>query len=140
MNPRWREQLRAPHRRAALAYAAIGAGLVTWSAVLGTTLPSTTTVRHWNLAWRGLDLGEAAAASATAWLLARRDRRATQSAAVLATLLCVDAWFDVSTAPAGRGLRIAIAEAALLELPLAAASTWLAARLSAEGMSATDSR
>ena len=121
-----------------MAYVAIGAWLVPWSAILSATVPSTTTARHWNLAWTGLDLGEAAAASATAWLLVRRDRRAAQSAAVLATLLCVDAWFDVCTAPAGRGLRIAIAEAALLELPLAAASAWLSGRLSAQGSPAND--
>lgn len=125
-----RQQLSAPGRKAALAYAAIGAGLVPWSAILARRTPSTVTARHWNLAWGGLDFGEAAAASVTAWLLTRHDRRAAQSAAVLATLLSVDAWFDVCTAPAGRGVRIAIAEAALLELPLAAASAWLSARLS----------
>ena len=110
----------------------MGAGLVTWSPVVFEKTRSSPTARHWNLAWCGLDLSEAGAASATAWLLARGDRRAARSATVLATLLCADAWFDVCTAPAGRGLRVAIAEAALLELPLAAGSIWLSARLSAD--------
>ncbi len=129
---RWRERLAAPNHRAALAYAAIGAWLVPWSAVLTATTPANATARHWNLAWGGLDLGEATAAAATAWLLAHRDRRAAQSAAALATLLCVDAWFDVVTAPAGRSFSVALAEALCLELPLAAASAWLSARLATE--------
>lgn len=126
-----RPHVRAPDRTAALVYAAIGAWLVGWSAALATSVPPSARARHWNLAWSGLDLAEAAAASATAVLLARGERHAAQPAAVLAALLCIDAWFDVCTAPAGRGRRIAIAEAALLELPVAAASAWLSARLSA---------
>lgn len=100
-----------------------------WSAVLAARGPSTTVARHWNLAWSGLDLGEAWAAGATAWLLVRRDRRAAQSAAVLAALLCADAWFDVCTAGRGRAVRVALAEAVLLELPIAAASAWLSTRI-----------
>lgn len=126
------ERLSPRRRRGALVFAAVGAGLVPWSAVLAAALPSTTTARHWNLAWYGLDLGEATAATTTAWMLARHDQRAAQSAAVLATLLCVDAWFDVCTASPGLGLAVAVAEAALLELPLAAAAAWTAAHLGAE--------
>lgn len=123
--------LTARQRRAAVAAgAAVSAVLVPWSGVLAATLPETTAVRHWRLAWCGLDLGEAAAAAATAWLLARRDRRAATSATALATLLAVDAWFDVCTATPGRPFAIALAEAVLLELPLAAAAV-LAARLDA---------
>lgn len=121
--------MRDPRRAAVLAYAAIGAWLVPWSAVLAARGPSTTVARHWNLAWSGLDLGEAWAAGATAWLLVRRDRRAAQSAAVLAALLCADAWFDVCTAGRGRAARVALAEAVLLELPIAAASAWLSVRV-----------
>ena len=139
---RWRNKsarvarvARVPRGAAVVAYSAIGAWLVPWSAILAARGPSTAVARHWNLAWSGLDLGEAWAAGATAWLLVRRDRRAAQSAAVLAALLCADAWLDVCTAGPGRAVRVALAEAALLELPIAAASAWLSARVP-EGWSA----
>lgn len=126
------ERLGTRRRRASLGFAAVGAWLVPWSGFLAATVPSTTAVRHWNVAWCGLDLCEASTALATAWLTARRDRRAPRAAAVLATLLCVDAWFDVCTAAPGRGLSVAIAEAVLLEIPLAAATAWWSSQLEAE--------
>ena len=111
----------------------VGAGacvaLVPWSAFLARTLPSTTRVRHWALAWTGLDIAQAMAAGGSAWLLAHDERRAAIPMASLAGLLVADAWFDVCTAAPGRELRIALAEAMGLELPLAAAAAVMAARL-----------
>ena len=121
--------LDARRRRIALLSAGVGAWLVPWSAFLAATVPTTTAVGHWNVAWCGLDLGEASAALATAWLTARGDPRAARSAVVLAALLCVDAWFDVCTATPGPGRTVAVAEAILLELPLAAASAWWSSQL-----------
>jgi hypothetical protein len=64
--------------------------------------------------------------------LRRHDRRAALSAAILASLLCCDAWFDVCTAGPGADRAVAVIEALCLELPLAAASAHLALRLSDE--------
>lgn len=97
------------------------------------TDPSNATVGHWSAAWCGLDLGEASAALATAWLTARGDRRAARTAMALAVLLCVDAWFDVCTAAPGLARAVAVAEAALLELPLAGATAWWSTRAEAPG-------
>jgi hypothetical protein len=52
----------------------------------------------------------AAGLAATAWLALRRDRRLAFPAASTATLLLVDAWFDVCTAPAGGPLVLALAD------------------------------
>ncbi len=119
----------ATRRAAVLAGAGVTMALVPWSAFLARTLPSSTRVRHWALAWTGLDVAEAAAAGASAWLLGRDDRRAAASLASLTGLLVADAWFDVCTASAGRDLRVAVAEALGLELPLAVAAAALAVRL-----------
>jgi hypothetical protein len=70
-----------------------------------------------------------AAALATAVLLARRDRRAGLTVLAGGTLLAVDAWFDVCTSAPGADQMMAVTEALLVELPLAAPAIWLAVRL-----------
>ncbi len=120
-------------RRARLAATAVGGFLVPWSAVLANTLPARTQVRRWNLAWAGLDAGEAVAALATSALLARGDRRAAVPAAAFGALVLADAWFDVTTSAPGRESAIAIAEAVAVEVPLAAGAFWLAATLALPG-------
>jgi hypothetical protein len=118
-------------RRARLAAMTVGGFLVPWSAVLAKTLPRSTQVRRWSTAWAGLDATEAVAALATSVLLARGDRRAAVPAAAFGALVLADAWFDVTTSAPGRESVIAIAEAAVVEVPLAAAAFWLAATLAA---------
>jgi hypothetical protein len=116
-------------RRARLIALAVGGFLLPWCVLLLLTLPASARASHWALAWTGLDAAEAAAALATALLLARGDRRASLTAMAGATLLILDAWFDVCTSAAGQGQELAIGEAVLVELPLAAAAIWLALRL-----------
>ena len=96
----------APYLMAAAAIA-----LLPWAAYLALTLPGSTTVRHWPLAWSGLDVAMAVSLAATAWAAIRRDRRAALAAASTATFLVTDAWFDVCTAPVGRPLAWAVLEA-----------------------------
>ena len=117
-------------RRARLAALAVGGFLVPWCVVLSATLPRTAQAHHWSLAWTGLDGAEAIAALATAALLARDDSRACLTAAAGGALLLTDAWFDVCTSAPGLGHTMAVTEAVLVELPLAAAAGWLAVRLS----------
>jgi hypothetical protein len=69
--------------------------------VLGATLPASTVVPNWSLAWVGLDLAEAVAALLTALLLTRGSPRAGLPATAGAALLLADAWFDVCTSPPG---------------------------------------
>jgi hypothetical protein len=84
--------------------------LLPWAAYLALSLPANVSARHWPLAWTGLDVVMAAGLAATARLAVRRDRRLAFPAVSTATLLLVDAWFDVCTAPAGRPLVMALGD------------------------------
>jgi hypothetical protein len=84
--------------------------LLPWAAYLALSLPASVSARHWPMAWTGLDVVIAAGLAATAWLAVRRDRRMAFPAVSTATLLLVDAWFDVCTAPAGSPLVMALAD------------------------------
>jgi hypothetical protein len=108
---------------------AVGLFLLPWCVVLGMTLPAAEFVPDWSLAWVGLDFAEAVAALLTAWLLSRGSPRASLPAMAGAGLLFADAWFDVCTSAAGAARVLAVGEAALVELPLAAAAIWLAVTL-----------
>jgi hypothetical protein len=120
-------------RRAQLVALAVGGFLLPWSVLLAVTLPTAATAQHWALAWSGLDVAEAAAALATAVLLARDDRRASLPAAAGGTLLLIDAWFDVCTSAPGAAHAMALAEAGCLEIPLAVAAWWLSLTLTRNG-------
>ncbi|MET7290014.1 hypothetical protein [Streptomyces sp. NPDC005573] len=98
----------------------LGAGallLVPWTAVLAVTLPASTEVRHWSLAWIGLDILMAAGCAATALLGLRSDPRFRLTASATAAVAVLDAWFDITTsragAPLAEALACAVAEGAL---------------------------
>jgi hypothetical protein len=89
-------------------------------------LPSTHRSEHWDVAWGGFDVMLAlmlVAVAVTAW---RSSAWLEAAAAAAATLLFVDAWFDVLTASGRTELIIAIVEAVFVELPLAVLCVWLA--------------
>jgi hypothetical protein len=93
--------------------------LVPWTFVLGYRLPERHTTQHWYVAWVGLDAAIAVALAATAWSIARRSAWAPSAAAVAATLLFCDAWFDIVLA-SGRSEQVeAVLEAVFVEIPLA---------------------
>ncbi|MFI0740900.1 hypothetical protein ACH4PU_22855 [Streptomyces sp. NPDC021100] len=110
------------------ALAACGIALLPWLFVLATSLPSETTAAKWSAAWVGLDALEALALITTGVLAVRRHALHTLTAAVAATLLVADAWFDVMTAAPGADLASALVMAAAAELPLAAVCAVAAAR------------
>jgi hypothetical protein len=82
--------------------------LLPWIAYLATSLPSSVTAWHWPLAWVGLDAAMALGLGATGVLAIRRDRRVAFVAASTATVLLMDAWFDVCTSAAGRPMAFAL--------------------------------
>ena len=103
-----------------------GALLITWTLVLAYRLPAQHTSQHWDLAWVGFDVALAAALGAWGWSIARREPWAPSAAAVVATLLLCDAWFDNVLAN-GHGEQLEAAlEAVLVELPLALFCVWTA--------------
>ena len=119
---------RSPGGIAVLVAAGVASVLLPWSVVLAATLPSSYDATHWNLAWVGFDCGIATASGLTAYLLHRKDARAALTAVATGTLLLADAWFDVSTSDPGAGHALSLAEALLLEVPLAICAFVLAGR------------
>lgn len=97
---------------------AAAAVLLPWVALLAVALPASTRVRHWSVAWVGLDALQAAGLVATGVLLVRRHLAVSLVAGVTAGLLLVDGWFDVVTAQGGWDYVAAILMATLVELPL----------------------
>jgi len=109
-------------------FAVLAALMVPWTAYLALSLPGSHQAAHYDLAWGGFDVGLLAVLAATAVAAVRRSRWLPVSAAALATMLLVDAWFDVVTASTRDELLAALAMAVLVELPLAAVCGWLAVR------------
>ena len=113
----------------ALAYGAVGIGLLPWAFWLSSSLPATHHSAHWNVAWSGFDVGLAACFCATALAAYRRAVGwAGAFAAATGTMLIVDAWFDVVLESHGNELGTAIVLAVVFELPAAAVCFWIAFR------------
>ena len=113
--------------RVGVALLVAAAAMVPWLFVLSVSLPHTTRVSGWSTAWVGLDVMEGLALLGTGLLLVRRDPRVSPLAAVTASLLLVDAWFDLTTSGSGRDLAIAVGMALLVELPICACCVLIAA-------------
>jgi hypothetical protein len=94
--------------------------LVPWVVLLVEELPSAHRAAHWDLAWAGFDVGLALLLLGVAIAAWRRSPWLESAATASATLLFVDAWFDILTSSTRAELAVAIVEAALVELPLAA--------------------
>jgi hypothetical protein len=117
--------LRPVPRWVAPVFAALGAATVPWTAYLAVSLPARASAQHYRLAWVGFDLMLVALLLTTALLAWRGSRQVGLAAAATATVLVVDAWFDVTTSrPAD--MPSAVASALLLELPLAVVCGWIA--------------
>lgn len=115
-----------PNRRITALLVVASALLVPWTLVLAYRLPARHTSHHWDVAWVGFDVALAAALGATGWSIARRAPWAPSAAAVAATLLLCDAWFDNVLAN-GHGEHVEAAlEAGLVEVPLALFCVWVA--------------
>lgn len=99
--------------------------LVPWAFWLARTLPAVHASRHWSIAWAGFDAALALGLASTALSATRHSPWLVAAASATGTLLVVDAWFDVLTARGGGELVVALLEAALVELPLAALSFWI---------------
>jgi hypothetical protein len=109
-------------------YAVLAVALVPWVVWLAWTLPERSVSAHYRLAWVGFDVVLCGALARTAWLAWRRSPFVVNVASATATLLVVDAWFDVTTSPGGGDLLVAAVTAIGVELPLAVVSLVIAAR------------
>jgi hypothetical protein len=110
------------------AFIAWAIGLGAWSAWLTVTLPSRHLAPNWNIAWGGFDVLMAISLIATGITVWRGSAWFPMCAVATATLLVVDAWFDILTSTPGDQLAAAILMALVVELPLAAACLLVARR------------
>jgi hypothetical protein len=115
-----------PRRLIAPFFALAGLVLIPWTVWLTFTLPAHHETENWRTVWAGFDLAEAAALVAVAVTALRRSLWLAPVAAIAGTLLCVDAWFDITLEAGGKHLLLAVLEAAFAELPLAAICFWVA--------------
>ena len=130
------DRVRHRARRMAWLYALAAAVLIPWTAYLAVTLPKRDVTAHYRGAWVGFDLLLVAAVVLTAYYAFRVDTRVQLPATATATLLVVDAWFDVMTSSGRAATATAVLMALCIELPAAVFSLWLARRvnLSADRM------
>jgi hypothetical protein len=108
------------------AFAVLAIGAVPWVIFLAVTLPRHATFAHYRAVWVGFDAALVVVLALTAYMAWRGHAYVALSSTAAATMLLVDAWFDVMTTPRGHGLLLSLALAVLVELPLAAICLWIA--------------
>jgi hypothetical protein len=111
-------------RWAGPAFALFSLILLPWTVYLAYSLPSRQVSADYDVAWAGFDVMLLVALASTGYFALRRSRYLATAAAATAALLLVDAWFDVMTTLPGQRLE-PVAEAVLVELPLASVCIWL---------------
>jgi hypothetical protein len=119
-------------RRRRVLIAACLAGVVLlsiWIGVLEVKLPRDYRAGGWRAAWVGFDIGLLLVFAATAWAAWRRRQVLIVCLIVAATLLCCDAWFDITLDWGTSGFMVSVLSAAVVELPLAVAALIGARRL-----------
>jgi hypothetical protein len=115
-----------PRRLIAPFFAVAGLVLIPWTIWLTFSLPAHHESSNWRTVWAGFDLAQAAALVGVALTALRGSAWLAPVAAIAGTLLCVDAWFDITLEAGGKHLLAAALEAAFVELPLAAICFWVA--------------
>jgi hypothetical protein len=93
--------------------------LIPWTIFLGFTLPKHFLTRRWDATWVGFDVILLIWLAVTAWATLRRRHLLIFAAIVTATLLLVDAWFDILTASPRNDLLVSLATGLFGNLPLA---------------------
>jgi hypothetical protein len=116
--------IRVRSRRIAILYSVGGVLLIPWTVYLAVTLPRRDLDTHYRGAWVGFDLLLVATIILTAYFA-----RVQLPATATATLLIVDAWFDVMTAGRRQSTLEAVLMALCIEIPAALFSLWLARRV-----------
>ena len=103
----------------ARAFFVAAALMAPWTLYLAVTLPRHYSAHHYWLGWAGFDIALVAVLVATGLSIRRGSPAATRYAAVAATMLVIDAWFDVLNAATGSDVVVAASMAFVVELPLA---------------------
>jgi hypothetical protein len=107
-------------------YAGAALVLLPWIAYLAVSLPKRNLEHHYRLSWVGFDILLVVVLARTAYMAFRVDQRVQFAATATATLLFVDAWFDITTSSGRTQVLEAIVLAAFIEIPAAIFSLYLA--------------
>lgn len=107
-------------------FAVLAIVLVAWTAYLAYSLPHRHLARNWDVAWTGFDAALAVVLLLVAYSALRRRVWVQSAASAAATLLLVDAWFDVLTASPGADRLESLLLSLTSELPLALLCLWVA--------------
>jgi hypothetical protein len=105
-------------------FALLSVILLPWIVYIAVTLPARQLSPNYDVAWAGFDVMLFGGLAGTAYFALRRSGYLAIAAAATASLLIVDAWFDIVTSP-GRERLQAILLAVVIELPLASVCVWL---------------
>jgi hypothetical protein len=119
-------EVRRRARRLAWIYLLAAGWLILWTAYLALSLPRENLEHHYRLTWVGFDVILALSLYLTAHMAFRLDARVQAPATVAATLLVVDAWFDITTSTDGKAAIEALILALFVELPAAAFTLYVA--------------
>ena len=111
---------------------ALGVLTLPWIAGLAVELPSRSEAAHYDVSWTGFDVLLCLLLLRTGWSALHDLEHVEITAAMTGSLLIVDAWFDVMSAPDTTQFLIALAMAVLVELPLACFCLWIAGRVDFE--------
>jgi hypothetical protein len=98
---------------------------VPWMIYLAYTLPRREDSDHYDVAWLGFDIAQWAVMGALAYAIIKRRPAVAPLASAAATLLVVDAWFDMVTASTRNEFMVAFVLAALIEVPAALVCVWI---------------
>lgn len=93
--------------------------LLVWIGVLAATLPSRYRAGDWRGAWVGFDVVLLLAFASVAWTAWRGKQLLIVCLIVTATLLCCDAWFDLTLDWGTHAFYFSVLSAVVAELPLA---------------------
>lgn len=94
--------------------------LAAWIVVLALTLPDRYNSDGWRGAWVGFDIAELLVLAMVAWTAWRGKQLLIVCLIISATLLCCDAWFDLTLDWGTGGFSFSLLSAVFAELPLAA--------------------
>ncbi|MGH3159901.1 MAG: hypothetical protein ACRDNF_25455 [Streptosporangiaceae bacterium] len=93
--------------------------LAVWIIVLALTLPTRYKAGGWRGAWVGLDIAELLALGSVAWAAWRGKQLLIVAMIVTATLMCCDAWFDLTLDWGTRAFSFSLLSAIFAEVPIA---------------------
>lgn len=100
-------------------YIVSAAVLLPWTYYLAKNLPENHLAQHWDMAWAGFDAAMIIVLLITVIFAIRRTIWLAIPATIFATMLVIDAWFDVLTSRPGHPQKDAVLFALFVELPIA---------------------